>query len=186
MMGQGTDDEELAAEYEYDAAPAPAAVPAAAARPDHPAVQTRVQPARRPQARPAPAAAAGSLPYALLGFLGAVILGLLGLIVFLLLGRASTPPGAGPATGGNPPAGNPVPLVTSAAAAPSEAPPRMPLAEFKALYDDPAKRPVIVDVRAADAYAQGHIVGAVSIPQSDLATRYNEIPKDRVVVAYCQ
>ena len=65
-------------------------------------------------------------------------------------------------------------------------PPRMSLETFKQLYDDPAQRPLIVDVRAADAYAQGHIAGAVSIPEADVPTRFKEIPKDSLVVAYCQ
>jgi 3-mercaptopyruvate sulfurtransferase SseA len=65
-------------------------------------------------------------------------------------------------------------------------PPRMPLEEFKALYDDPARRPLIVDVRAAEAFQQGHIQGAVNIPEAELASRVAEFPKDKLVVAYCQ
>lgn len=67
-----------------------------------------------------------------------------------------------------------------------EAAPRMDIKDFKALYDDPAKRPLIVDVRAKAAYDQGHIRGAINIPEADLATRVNEFPKDKLVIAYCQ
>jgi rhodanese-related sulfurtransferase len=62
----------------------------------------------------------------------------------------------------------------------------MPLDKFKQLYDDPAKCPLIVDVRAADAFDQGHIAGAVNIPESDVDARIAEFPKDKLIIAYCQ
>jgi rhodanese-related sulfurtransferase len=64
----------------------------------------------------------------------------------------------------------------------------MPLADFKALYDDPAKRPLIIDVRASQAFSEGHILGAVSMPESDIDVLVSsgKIPKDQLVVAYCQ
>jgi hypothetical protein len=65
-------------------------------------------------------------------------------------------------------------------------PERMPIEEFIALYADPAKRPIIVDVRTAQSYAEGHIAGAVSIPDAETESRLNELPKDRLIVAYCQ
>lgn len=43
---------------------------------------------------------------------------------------------------------------------------------------------VLVDLRPADAYAQGHLLGAVNIPFADLAARMNELPKNRVVYLY--
>ncbi|MBF6614103.1 MAG: hypothetical protein IVW55_13335 [Chloroflexi bacterium] len=65
-------------------------------------------------------------------------------------------------------------------------PPRMSLVDFKALYDDPAKRPLIIDVRAKSAYDLGHIKGAISFPEADVDARANELPKDKLIVAYCQ
>ncbi len=85
-------------------------------------------------------------------------------------GQPTTAAGAQP--------GNPEPTVEDA--------PRMPLAEFKKLYDDPAKRPIIVDVRPKTAYDQGHIKGAISLPHTDLDARISELPKDKLIVAYCQ
>jgi hypothetical protein len=67
-----------------------------------------------------------------------------------------------------------------------ETPPRMSLDDFKALYDDPAKRPIIIDVRAKSQYEEGHIAGAISIPESELDARVAELPKDKLVIAYCQ
>jgi rhodanese-related sulfurtransferase len=62
----------------------------------------------------------------------------------------------------------------------------MTLEDFKKLYDDPAKRPIIIDVRAKETYDAGHIKGAISFPESDIDTRVGELPKDKLVVAYCQ
>src|SRR5262245_31537774 len=114
-------------------------------------------------------------PYIMGGVIGALVVGLM-LVIFLLLSnnRNNTPQVAQPS-------GTPQPTT----AAGSE-PPRMPLDEFKALYDDPAKRPMIIDVRAAASFDEGHIAGAVSFPEADVDTRVNEIPKDKLVIAYCQ
>jgi glyoxylase-like metal-dependent hydrolase (beta-lactamase superfamily II)/rhodanese-related sulfurtransferase len=43
----------------------------------------------------------------------------------------------------------------------------------------------VVDVREPHEYAAGHIPGAVSIPQADLAMRLAEIPKDRELLMVC-
>ena len=43
----------------------------------------------------------------------------------------------------------------------------------------------VVDVRSQDAYDLGHIPGAKLIPSNDIASRINELPKDRLIVTYC-
>jgi glyoxylase-like metal-dependent hydrolase (beta-lactamase superfamily II)/rhodanese-related sulfurtransferase len=45
--------------------------------------------------------------------------------------------------------------------------------------------PMIVDVREPSEYATAHIPDAVLIPQADLATRLDEIPKDREILVVC-
>jgi rhodanese-related sulfurtransferase/DNA-binding transcriptional ArsR family regulator len=45
---------------------------------------------------------------------------------------------------------------------------------------------VVVDVRPAEEYAAGHISGARSIPLTELQARIREVPKKRLVVAYCR
>lgn len=45
---------------------------------------------------------------------------------------------------------------------------------------------VILDVRPALEYAQGHIAGARSIPIDELEERLRELPPDQEVVAYCR
>jgi hypothetical protein len=71
-------------------------------------------------------------------------------------------------------------------ATPGGEPPRITLADFKVLYDDPAKRPLILDVRSPSTYEEGHIKGAISFPESDVDSRVAELPKDKLIIAYCQ
>ena len=44
----------------------------------------------------------------------------------------------------------------------------------------------VVDVREPAEFASGHVPGAVNLPQADLATRLDEIPRDRPVFVICQ
>jgi rhodanese-related sulfurtransferase len=45
----------------------------------------------------------------------------------------------------------------------------------------------LVDVRAPEEFASGHVPGAVNIPVQDLAQRMGEVgPKDGPVVVYCK
>ena len=44
---------------------------------------------------------------------------------------------------------------------------------------------VLVDVRSADAWAQGHAVGAVHVPYRDIAARAAEFDPAVPVVVYC-
>ncbi len=45
---------------------------------------------------------------------------------------------------------------------------------------------VVLDVREPQEYAHGHVPGAINIPQADLASRLDEVPRDRPVIAVCQ
>ena len=52
-----------------------------------------------------------------------------------------------------------------------------------------ASRPpdaVILDIREPEEYAHGHVPGAISLPQADLASRLGDIPRDRPVIALCE
>jgi glyoxylase-like metal-dependent hydrolase (beta-lactamase superfamily II)/rhodanese-related sulfurtransferase len=49
-----------------------------------------------------------------------------------------------------------------------------------------AHQPLIVDVREPHEYQSGHLPGALSIPQSELADRLDEVPRDRDVLTVCQ
>jgi glyoxylase-like metal-dependent hydrolase (beta-lactamase superfamily II)/rhodanese-related sulfurtransferase len=45
---------------------------------------------------------------------------------------------------------------------------------------------VVVDVREPEEFAAGHVPGAINLPQADLATRLDEVPRDRPVFVICQ
>lgn len=45
---------------------------------------------------------------------------------------------------------------------------------------------VVLDVRPAEEYAEGHIPGAVSVPLDELPSRLAELPDDVEIVAYCR
>lgn len=62
--------------------------------------------------------------------------------------------------------------------------PRMTLADFKKALD--AGQILVVDVRDAQSYANGHIPGAISIPLTDLEKRAPELKASKKpIVAYC-
>lgn len=129
-------------------------------------------------------------PLIMSGIIGALVVGLM-VVIYLLTTRNNTPV---PTVAINPtvPANSAAPtamVVNPVGAQSGEVPaPRMELKDFMALYNDPdpAKRPLVVDVRPKDAYNEGHIRGAVSIPEAEVDARIAEFPKDRLIVAYCQ
>ena len=121
-------------------------------------------------------------PYIMGGLIGAVLVGLMILAYLLGTGSKSAPTNvvSNPinSSSGNQPTQQPGGTAIE--------PVRMPMAEFKALYDDPVMRPLIVDVRAKDRYAEGHIQGAVNIPDPETDVRLAEYPKDKPIILYCQ
>jgi rhodanese-related sulfurtransferase len=44
---------------------------------------------------------------------------------------------------------------------------------------------ILLDVRGKSAWDAGHIEGAVHIPMAELRQRLGELPKDKVIAAYC-
>jgi rhodanese-related sulfurtransferase len=75
-----------------------------------------------------------------------------------------------------------VPVVAGAAAAAAEAP-RVEAAEVKRLSEK--GEAVIIDVRNKEAYDLEHAEGAISIPLGELEGRLKELPKDKLIAAYC-
>ena len=45
---------------------------------------------------------------------------------------------------------------------------------------------VLIDVRPALEYRHGHITGALALPLEELASRLDELPRDKRIVAYCR
>jgi len=59
----------------------------------------------------------------------------------------------------------------------------------EALLDHQSSHPdhlFVLDVRTPQEYAEGHVPGAVNVPQEQLASRLAEVPKDKDVVIYCR
>jgi len=50
---------------------------------------------------------------------------------------------------------------------------------------DPVRPAVLLDVREADEFRQVRVEGSLFIPMSELATRVDEIPRDRPVIVLC-
>ena len=64
--------------------------------------------------------------------------------------------------------------------------------EFKEITVDEAyqiyisdKDYLFIDVRSEDEYVSGHIEAAVNIPVSEIDSRLSEIPKDKLIIVYC-
>ncbi|MBD0370732.1 MAG: hypothetical protein ICV60_07865 [Pyrinomonadaceae bacterium] len=66
---------------------------------------------------------------------------------------------------------------------PSDGVRRVTVEELRAALDKGTA--IVVDVRGTDAYKAGHIKGAVSIPENEIANRTKELPKDKLIVTYC-
>jgi rhodanese-related sulfurtransferase len=45
---------------------------------------------------------------------------------------------------------------------------------------------LVLDVREPAEYDHGHVPGSINLPQADLATRRDELPRDRPVYVLCQ
>ena len=45
---------------------------------------------------------------------------------------------------------------------------------------------IVLDVREPDEYERGHVPGAINLPQADLASRLDEIPRDCPLVLACR
>ena len=61
--------------------------------------------------------------------------------------------------------------------------PRVTPAELKARMDK--GEAVAIDVRGSVPYELGHIKGAVWLPLGLVAQRFDQLPQDKLIVAYC-
>src|SRR6185503_6096115 len=48
------------------------------------------------------------------------------------------------------------------------------------------RQAVVLDVREPAEYAAGHVPRAISVPQADLATRLDDVPRDTELLVVCQ
>ena len=62
-----------------------------------------------------------------------------------------------------------------------------PQVDVEAILAAPAdEQPFLLDVRTPQEFASGHIAEAKNISVDDLRARYDELPRDRMIAAYCQ
>jgi 3-mercaptopyruvate sulfurtransferase SseA len=78
---------------------------------------------------------------------------------------------------------NNVPQPTQAAEIPYPEIKRIGQLDAKAAYDQGTA--VFVDVRSAESYAAAHISGAISLPETELETRWTELSTDKLIITYC-
>ena len=84
-----------------------------------------------------------------------------------------------PAPGTKPP----VAATDSHAPPAADAPRRISIDEARAAFD--RGEAVFVDVRGDDAFRQGHIRGALSIPTGTAAQHADKLPKNKLIITYC-
>ena len=60
---------------------------------------------------------------------------------------------------------------------------RITTAELKEALDNGTA--IVVDVRNEEQYKAGHIKGALHIPETQIADRAGELPRDKKIVTYC-
>jgi hydroxyacylglutathione hydrolase len=63
--------------------------------------------------------------------------------------------------------------------------PRVKVEEAKSAFD--SGKAIIVDVRSAEAYAEGHAAGAISIPLTNFENNIEDLSldKDQWIITYC-
>jgi 3-mercaptopyruvate sulfurtransferase SseA len=61
--------------------------------------------------------------------------------------------------------------------------PRITVAQAKQAMEN--GEAFFIDTRGADAYQREHIRGAINMPMSEAADRAKELPKNKLLIAYC-
>jgi rhodanese-related sulfurtransferase/plastocyanin len=79
------------------------------------------------------------------------------------------------------------PQTASAAEPAGGAPEHVPLISPQRLVElvQSGEKVLFLDVREPEEYAEGHIPGAVNLPERDFTKRVSEIPADALVIPYC-
>ncbi len=63
---------------------------------------------------------------------------------------------------------------------------RLSAADYKSRYVEAQTAHQLIDVRSADEFAEGHIVGALNLPLPDLEKHLGKIKRDQPVMLYCR
>ena len=65
------------------------------------------------------------------------------------------------------------------------APTRLTAGEYQNRFVDTKLPHLLVDVRTAAEFADGHIQGARNVPVQDIERKLRELPKDKPLILYC-
>lgn len=82
----------------------------------------------------------------------------------------------------NQPSATPAPTA-AVEAIPYNSIPRVSLADAKAAYDIGSA--IFVDVRGEPYFSNGHVVGALSIPETELAAAAEQLDRQAWIITYC-
>jgi 3-mercaptopyruvate sulfurtransferase SseA len=66
---------------------------------------------------------------------------------------------------------------------PSDGVRRVTIVELRDMLDKGTA--IVIDTRDAASYKATHIKGSINIPVNDVAGRIGELPRDKMIVAYC-
>ena len=63
---------------------------------------------------------------------------------------------------------------------------RLTASDYKSRFVDSKTPHLLVDVRTAAEFADGHLKGARNIPVQELERKLRELPKDKPIILYCR
>ena len=63
---------------------------------------------------------------------------------------------------------------------------KLTASDYKSRFVDTKTAHLLVDVRTAAEFADGHIKGARNIPVQELERKVRELPKDKPIILYCR
>jgi 3-mercaptopyruvate sulfurtransferase SseA len=87
------------------------------------------------------------------------------------------------ASGGGSNSGQPVTTASSTPIVPNDDVRRVTTVELRDALDKGTA--IVIDTRPAESYKQNHIKGSINIPVDQVADRISELPRDKMIVAYC-
>jgi 3-mercaptopyruvate sulfurtransferase SseA len=103
------------------------------------------------------------------------------LAIIVLAACKSTDKSAGTGTGGG--AVGSSASTSSTPNVPSDGVRRVTTVELRDMLDKGTA--VVIDTRGADSYKANHIKGSISVPVDQVANKISELPRDKMIVAYC-
>jgi len=103
------------------------------------------------------------------------------LAVLMLAGCNSKETKGNAASGSGQPAT--MPASSSAQTVPGDGVRRITTVELRDALDKGSA--IVIDTRPVESYKQSHIKGSISVPVDQVASHINELPRDKMIVAYC-